>query len=455
MKKSFVSKLLACSMAGVLSISSFVGTFSFTSYAEEDSEVVTKSFTLSELVCNTSLTSQKASLGSSSNVSFDIQSNQNRYVADIAPVYPGYHLERADYKKGYSNYTGIDYFFLKPYTVKATGETDYSVYIHYTGSAGTSDLTTSAAHSKGTYLFCHYALNNYKVTYKADEDVTNVPVDENTYTIENSDSITISSEVPAKVGYNFDGWILEENGALYQPGDSVSLSEVTNEDVSFVASFTEAAVPTSNIDINSEVVTSWNDQVQLNVTVTNSSDAVVKNWKIAFDFDGTIDQIWNAEVVSSENGSYVISHPSWKTDLAAGESYTFGLIATKTSENVPEVSETSLVSKEESVDMENVNVSLTKQEWSYGYNGEIKIENNTDSSLDGWTIEFDFADEITNIWNANIISHEGNHYVIENAGHNGSIASSSNVSFGFSAVPADGAEYSSAELSNVSLTAVR
>ena len=151
----------------------------------------------------------------------------------------------------------------------------------------------------------------------------------------------------------------------------------------------------------------------------------------------------------------MISHPSWKTDLAAGESYTFGLIATKNSEEDLSINESTLVSKEESVDLENVNVSLSKQAWSYGYNGEIKIENNSDSSLDGWTLEFDFADEITNIWNANIVSHEDNYYVIENAGHNGSIVPSSSVSFGFSATPADGAEFSEADLENVSVTMIR
>lgn len=360
MKKSFVTRILAYSMAGILSVASSVGAASFISYAEEDTEVVTKSFNLTDLVCNTTLTSQAASLGSSSNVSFDIQSDEVTYVTDLAPVFPGYHLERADYKKGYSNYTGIDYFFLKPYIVKATGETAYSVYIHYTGAAGTSDLSTSASHTNGTHLFCHYALNNYKVSYLADDDVANVPVDENVYTIENSSSITVSTEAPVKEGYNFDGWVLEGTENLYQPGDTISLSDLSGEEVNFLASFSEIEIPKANNEVSSEVVTSWNNQVQLNVTVTNLSDATAKNWKIAFDLDGNIDQIWNAEVVSSENESYVISHPSWKTDLAAGESYTFGLIATKNSEEDLSINESTLVSKEESVDLENVSVTVIR-----------------------------------------------------------------------------------------------
>ena len=455
MKKSFVTRLLAYSMAGLLSVTSVIGATSFVSFAEEEQEVITKTFTVQGIVCNDKLGSQEDTLGKQTNVTFEVRSDEYTYVKDLAPVIPGYHLERVDYKKGFSNYVGADYFFLKPFINSTTKLQGYSVTLHYTGAAGTSNLTVSPADSRDKFLFCHYALNNYKVNYLADEDVTNVPVDENVYTIENSSDITVSSDIPVKEGYNFDGWVLEGTENLYQPGDTISLSELSGEEVNFLASFSEIEIPKANIEVSSEVVTSWNDQVQLNVTVTNLSDVTAKNWKIAFDLDGNIDQIWNAEVVSSENGSYVISHPSWKTDLAAGESYTFGLIATKNSEEDLSINESTLVSKEESVDLENVNVSLSKQAWSYGYTGEIKIENNSDSSLDGWTLEFDFADEITNIWNANIVSHEDNHYVIENAGHNGSIASSSSVSFGFSATPADGAEFSEADLENVSVTVIR
>ena len=36
------------------------------------------------------------------------------------------------------------------------------------------------------------------------------------------------------------------------------------------------------------------------------------------------------------------------------------------------------------------------------------------SALNGWTVEFDSPAQITNIWNAQITSHVGTHYVISN-----------------------------------------
>ena len=452
MKNNLLRKTLAGVMAGALSIATLTNVVSVTSYAEESEVAVKKSFTVDELVCNTTLGSQSPTLGVTSNVTFELSADSVVKVSDIAPWYDGYHIERADYKKGYSNYVGIDYFYLNPYTVAATGETAYSVYFHYTGASGTLNLKQTASHTKGTHLFVHYAPNNYVVTYNA-EGATNVPVDETVYTIEKADSIAISSQVPEKEGYSFDGWILEETGDIYAPGDKIALKDIKNEEVNFTASFKE--LPKDRVEVTTEEVTSWEDKVQLNVTVANSSEAPMNNWKVALSFDGTIDQIWNAEIISGEQGGYVIGHPSWKTDLAAGESYTFGVIATRYNEGSLVIEDSVLVSKEATADPSSYEVAMNKSEWSYGYNGEITIANTSDESLEGWKVEFDLADEITGIWNANIVSHEGQHYVIENAGYNDALAPRSSVSFGFSATPDDQAEYSDATLENVSLTVVR
>jgi cellulase/cellobiase CelA1/aryl-phospho-beta-D-glucosidase BglC (GH1 family) len=78
--------------------------------------------------------------------------------------------------------------------------------------------------------------------------------------------------------------------------------------------------------------------------------------------------------------------------------------------------------------------------WATGYNGEITVTNNGDTPVNGWTLEFDFAGPITNIWNGTIISHVGTHYVIQNVGYNAAIAAGASVSVGFSADPANQAQ---------------
>ena len=70
-------------------------------------------------------------------------------------------------------------------------------------------------------------------------------------------------------------------------------------------------------------------------------------------------------------------------------------------------------------------------DWGSGFQGEIVITNQGDRQMNGWSLEFDFANEITQIWNAEIVSHTGNTYVIRDAGWNSEIAPNGSISFGF------------------------
>ena len=71
--------------------------------------------------------------------------------------------------------------------------------------------------------------------------------------------------------------------------------------------------------------------------------------------------------------------------------------------------------------------------WSSGLQASLSLT--TDQALNGWTLEFDAAYDITQIWNAQIVSHVGNHYVIRSLDWNASVPAGSSVSFGFIASP--------------------
>ncbi|QDU49298.1 glycosyl hydrolase family 8 [Gimesia panareensis] len=81
------------------------------------------------------------------------------------------------------------------------------------------------------------------------------------------------------------------------------------------------------------------------------------------------------------------------------------------------------------VDFTNVN------DWGSGFQGAIEIRNESESTLEGWTLEFTFAGEITDIWNAEIVSHVGDTYIIRGASWNHDILAGGAISFGFIASP--------------------
>ncbi|MBW4543591.1 MAG: glycoside hydrolase family 9 protein [Symplocastrum torsivum CPER-KK1] len=84
--------------------------------------------------------------------------------------------------------------------------------------------------------------------------------------------------------------------------------------------------------------------------------------------------------------------------------------------------------------MNTVQFSVTN-DWGSGFTANMSIANNGTSNLSNWTLEFDAPFEITNIWNAEIVSRQGNHYVIRNPSWNGTIPAGATTAFGFQAGP--------------------
>lgn len=50
----------------------------------------------------------------------------------------------------------------------------------------------------------------------------------------------------------------------------------------------------------------WGNYVNADITIKNKGEKLQANWQLALDYDGMIDNIWNADILSSENGKSVI-----------------------------------------------------------------------------------------------------------------------------------------------------
>ncbi len=74
-------------------------------------------------------------------------------------------------------------------------------------------------------------------------------------------------------------------------------------------------------------------------------------------------------------------------------------------------------------------------DWGSGFTANMTITNTGSTTMNGWTLAFDLSANVTNIWNAVIVSHVGNHYVIKAASYNGTIAPGQSVTLGFQGAP--------------------
>ncbi len=65
------------------------------------------------------------------------------------------------------------------------------------------------------------------------------------------------------------------------------------------------------------------------MTIENTSTEPIEAWTLFFDGNFTINNIWNAKLLSSENSKYEVANQLWTTPIKAGESASFGFTADK------------------------------------------------------------------------------------------------------------------------------
>jgi hypothetical protein len=89
--------------------------------------------------------------------------------------------------------------------------------------------------------------------------------------------------------------------------------------------------------------------------------------------------------------------------------------------------------------MSPIQFSLSSN-WGSGFTASMMLTNTTSNPWNGWTLEFDAAFSITHIWNAEVVSRQGNRYVIRGLHSNTSVQPGRSISFGFNGSNAVGTE---------------
>ncbi|MCF3936710.1 cellulase family glycosylhydrolase [Acuticoccus sp. M5D2P5] len=74
-----------------------------------------------------------------------------------------------------------------------------------------------------------------------------------------------------------------------------------------------------------------------------------------------------------------------------------------------------------------------RESWSGGFVIDSSIVNDSASAINGWSLEITTDASIANIWNAQILSHSGNTYVIGNVGYNPFVGAGGSTDWGFRA----------------------
>jgi hypothetical protein len=165
--------------------------------------------------------------------------------------------------------------------------------------------------------------------------------------------------------------------------------------------------------------------------VTNTGDKPLENWAVKCEFPHEIISMWNGKIISHEGTKYIIKNAQWNQDIPVGGSASIGLSG-KCDDKVTFPENCQVLVGKRDLKPEEYSMDFNVQsDWKQAFTGQLKITNNTNKDIEDWILEFDFDREIEYIWGLQILKHEGNHYVIKNAGYNQNIRAGQTILIGF------------------------
>lgn len=193
---------------------------------------------------------------------------------------------------------------------------------------------------------------------------------------------------------------------------------------------TESVYEGENYKVTFLLTDHWEDGYSAKVKIENTKNCVIENWGLEFEYQGTISELSNAVINSSKESKYIIKSDGWNQDIVVGGNVEFSFCGKEKFPGFPK--EYKLLGSMVNVDQEDYTIECRiDSDWDSGYSGVVIIKNNTDVIFEDWILEFNCENNITSIFDAEIISHEGSHYMVQNEGYNQNIGAKESVSFGF------------------------
>ena len=184
----------------------------------------------------------------------------------------------------------------------------------------------------------------------------------------------------------------------------------------------EASEPTFAVEL--AIANRWSSGYVMRVNLTNTSETVVDNPHIAFGLDANLTTLYNASLLSAENGRYTLAYTGGHQTLEPGETLSFSFKAYAAETVVPdnltfnghavEVDPAALqAGSGPTADALTTVTSNITSSWGSGYVAEVFVENTSGAVLDDVSLAFDLPSELDTLWNGQVLESDAQgHYVI-------------------------------------------
>ena len=179
-----------------------------------------------------------------------------------------------------------------------------------------------------------------------------------------------------------------------------------------------------------KVDSQWTGFFNSTITVTNTGTQPVEDWALTFDFPHEIANIWNGGIIEHQPGVYTVKNLGWNQDIPVGGSISFGFTAAAT-EEITRPTFFAVNTKTTEVSAELVKVEyVLYSDWGSGYSAALKITNLSATTIEDWTVDFDFARSIGNLSCGKIVAQNGTHYTIQNDGYTQNLSAGQTIQLG-------------------------
>ena len=202
-----------------------------------------------------------------------------------------------------------------------------------------------------------------------------------------------------------------------------------------------------NYQIETTVLSSWQGHSNVELKIKNTGSNKIDNWHITFSTPCAIENIWNANIVESDDrGTYTIRNNYYNQDIEVAGEVTIGM--TIDSEEISDISSWYLLNTKK-IEVEYDKYLIDYQEysnWSSGFNGALFL--NSYEEIEDWSLSFDSEYKITTVSNAILELCDDGTYLIKNDGNLQNI--NTNLILGIQGFSSD----NGFALSNIKMTSV-
>lgn len=193
----------------------------------------------------------------------------------------------------------------------------------------------------------------------------------------------------------------------------------------------------SGYEITYDIKSRWTGNQNVEVTIKNTGTESLLNWALKYDAHGELNGLWNGTVFSSDSTKYIVKNAGYNYEIKPEQSVTFGYTLSGEYMEFPETIELCSQRTEHNSEGYSVTMDIT-DDWDTGFIGNVTIENFGENPLEAWRLSFNTNYDITDIWNAQILSSFEDSYTVANDITTTPIGAGESKTFGFKAVKESG-----------------